>query len=107
MKKLIVLILLVSVLVVNCSYFEGAEKERRERDWECRYNYKGEMQHCGYLKNIIKEMARVKNLVILVILILTAISCSYVESGERQLRERGWECLYNGKGEVQVCGFIN
>ena len=38
------------------------------------------------LKNIIKEMARMKNLVILVILILTAISCSYVESGERQLR---------------------
>jgi len=59
------------------------------------------------LKNIIKEMARMKNLVILVILILTAISCSYVESGERQLRERGWECRYNGKGEVQVCGFIN
>ena len=59
------------------------------------------------LKNIIKEMARMKNLVILVILILTAISCSYVESGERQLRERGWQCLYNGKGEVQVCGFIN
>lgn len=52
-------------------------------------------------------MARMKNLVILVILILTAISCSYVESGERQLRERGWECRYNGKGEVQVCGFIN
>ena len=52
-------------------------------------------------------MVRMKNLVILVILILTAISCSYVESGERQLRERGWECLYNGKGEVQVCGFIN
>lgn len=48
-----------------------------------------------------------KNLVILVILILTAISCSYVESGERQLRERGWECRYNYKGEVQVCGFIN
>ena len=59
------------------------------------------------LKNIIKEMARMKNLVILVILILTAISCSYVESGERQLRERGWECRYNYKGEVQVCGYIN
>ena len=59
------------------------------------------------LKNIIKEMARMKNLVILVILILTAISCSYVESGERQLRERGMRCRYNYKGELQHCGFIN
>ena len=59
------------------------------------------------LKNIIKEMARMKNLVLLVILILTAISCSYVESGERQLRERGMRCRYNYKGELQHCGFIN
>ena len=50
MKKLIVLMSLVSVLVVNCSYFEGAEKERRERGWECMYTYKGELQGCNYIK---------------------------------------------------------
>jgi len=49
MKKLIVLMSLVSVLIVNCYYFEGAEKERRERGWECRYNYKGEVQVCGFI----------------------------------------------------------
>ena len=49
MKKLIVLMSLVSALVVNCSYFEGAERAERERGRRCRYNYKGELQHCGYI----------------------------------------------------------
>jgi len=48
-----------------------------------------------------------EKLLILVILMMTTISCSYMEGGERQMRERGWECRYNGKGEVQHCGFIN
>ena len=48
-----------------------------------------------------------KKIIILAILMLAILSCSYMEGGERQLRERGWECRYNGKGEVQVCGYIN
>ena len=47
MKKLMVLIVLISVLVVSCSYFDGSEAQRRGR--ECRYNYKGEVQNCGYI----------------------------------------------------------
>lgn len=48
-----------------------------------------------------------KKLVILIILILTAISCSYMEGGERLIRERGRRWRYNYKGEVQHCEFIN
>ena len=44
-----------------------------------------------------------KKVVISVILMLTAISCSYVEGGERLIRERGVECPYNYKGELQIC----
>ena len=50
MKRIMILIVLVSVLVVNCSYFEGAERTERERGVECRYNYKGEIQGCNYIK---------------------------------------------------------
>ena len=39
-----------SIEVVNCSYFEGAERARRERGRECMYNYKGELQGCNYIK---------------------------------------------------------
>ena len=47
-----------------------------------------------------------KRIVMLVILMMTIIGCSYMEEGERELRERGWECRYNGKGEVQHCGYL-
>ena len=30
-----------------------------------------------------------------------------MEAGERSIRERGYECRYNYKGERQVCGYIN
>ena len=49
MKKIMILTVLILLLIVNCSYFEGAERAERERGWECRYNYKGELQHCGYI----------------------------------------------------------
>lgn len=58
-------------------------------------------------KRTIKEMVSMKKLVILIILILTAISCSYMEGGERLIRERGRRCRYNYKGEVRHCEFIN
>jgi len=48
MKKIIMLAILV-MTIISCSYFEGAEMERKRRGWECRYNYKGELQHCGYI----------------------------------------------------------
>ena len=48
-KKLVILIILM-LTVISCSYFEGAEKERRERGWECMYTYKGELQGCNYIK---------------------------------------------------------
>ena len=47
MKKLMTLMLLTAVLVASCSYLDGSEAERRGR--ECRYNYKGEVQNCGYI----------------------------------------------------------
>ena len=47
-----------------------------------------------------------KKLLILVILMMTTISCSYMEDGERQMRERGWECMYTYKGELQGCNYI-
>lgn len=46
-----------------------------------------------------------KKLAILVVLMMIVASCSYLDGSEA--RRRGWECLYNGKGEVQVCGYIN
>ena len=52
MKKILMLMILVLILVVNCSYFEGAERARRERGRECMYNYKGELQGCNYIKQI-------------------------------------------------------
>ncbi|ERK47429.1 hypothetical protein [Leptotrichia sp. oral taxon 879] len=49
MKKIMILIVLILLLIVNCSYFEGAERAEKERGRRCRYNYKGELQHCGYI----------------------------------------------------------
>ena len=52
-----------------------------------------------------------KKVIALIILSLTMVSCSELaelETGRQQrLRERGWECRYNGRGEVQHCGYIN
>ena len=47
-----------------------------------------------------------KRIVILVILVITIIGCSYMEGGERAIRERGRECMYNYKGELQGCNYI-
>ncbi len=47
-----------------------------------------------------------KKIIILVILIFTILSCSYMEGGERAIRERGRICRYNYKGEVQSCDYI-
>ena len=49
MKRIMILIVLVSVLVVNCSYFEGAERTERERGVECRYNKRGGLEHCRFI----------------------------------------------------------
>ena len=46
MKKLIILAILI-MTVISCSYLDGSEAQRRVR--RCRYNYKGEVQHCGYI----------------------------------------------------------
>ena len=48
MKRIIILVVL-AITVMSCSYFEGAERAERERGRRCRYNYKGELQHCGYI----------------------------------------------------------
>ena len=48
-----------------------------------------------------------KRIIILVILIIAVVSCSYMEGGERQLRERGLECRYNKRGEVEHCRLMN
>ena len=53
MKKIIALITILLVSVMSCSELaeleEKSQQIRRERGWECRYNYKGELQHCGYI----------------------------------------------------------
>ena len=58
-----------------------------------------------------KGMMYMKKVIALIILSLTMVSCSELaelETGRQQrLRERGWECRYNGRGEVQHCGYIN
>lgn len=44
-----------------------------------------------------------KRIIILVILIIAVVSCSYMEGGERAIRERGIECRYNKRGGVENC----
>ena len=46
-----------------------------------------------------------KKIIMLVILISTILSCSYLDGSEA--KRMGYECTYNSKGEVQVCGYIN
>ena len=46
-----------------------------------------------------------KRIVMLVILMMTIVGCSYLDGSEAA--RRGYECTYNSKGEVQVCGYIN
>ena len=52
MKRIITLIALL-ITVMSCSELAKMENEYqqdlRERGRECRYNYKGELQHCGYI----------------------------------------------------------
>ena len=47
-----------------------------------------------------------KKIIMLVILMATIMGCSYMEGGERAIRERGRECMYNYKGELQGCNYI-
>nr|WP_314115169.1 hypothetical protein [uncultured Leptotrichia sp.] len=49
MKKILMLVILVLVLVTNCSYFESAERTEKERGGvECRYNKRGGVDDCRY-----------------------------------------------------------
>ena len=47
-----------------------------------------------------------KKIIMIVILMATIIGCSYFEGAERSMRERGYECMYNHKGELQGCNYI-
>ena len=47
-----------------------------------------------------------KKIIILVILIIAAVSCSYMEAGEAEIRERGRECRYNKRGGLEHCRHI-
>ena len=46
-----------------------------------------------------------KKLAILIILMMTIVSCSYLDGSEA--RRRGMECMYNYKNELQGCNYIN
>ena len=52
MKKIIILAILTT-MIMSCSELARMEEEYqqdlRERGRRCRYNYKGEVQHCGYI----------------------------------------------------------
>ncbi|ERK47416.1 hypothetical protein [Leptotrichia sp. oral taxon 879] len=51
-EKMIALIVLL-LTVTSCSELAeleaGHQQRMRERGMRCRYNYKGELQHCGYI----------------------------------------------------------
>ena len=46
MKRIVMLVILM-MTIVGCSYLDGSEAARR--GWRCRYNYKGELQGCYYI----------------------------------------------------------
>ena len=52
MKRIITLVVLM-ITLMSCSELAEMEarsqQRRRERGRVCRYNYKGELQHCGYI----------------------------------------------------------
>ena len=48
MKRIIILVILI-IAVVSCSYIEAAGAEERERGRECRYNKRGGLEHCRYI----------------------------------------------------------
>ena len=59
------------------------------------------------------EMIIMKKIILLLILIMTIISCTETDRRlmrevEQERRERGVECLYNHKGEpIGSCNYIN
>ena len=48
MKRIIMLIVLV-ILISNCTAFEIANQMERERGRECRYNKRGGVEHCRFI----------------------------------------------------------
>ena len=60
---------------------------------------------------MIMEMMCMKKIIMLVILMIMVMSCSELAKMENEyqqdLRERGRECMYNYKGELQGCNYIN
>ena len=48
-----------------------------------------------------------KKMIMLVILMITIVGCSYMEGGERAIKERGLRCRYNYKGNFQGCNYLN
>ena len=46
-----------------------------------------------------------KKIIMLIMLVFTILSCSYLDGSEA--KRRGWECMYNYKGEIQGCNYIN
>ena len=53
MKKILILLIL-GLTIISCTtedmeLIREARREREERGYRCRYNYKGELQHCGYI----------------------------------------------------------
>ena len=57
------------------------------------------------------EMIIMKKIMLLIILIVVIISCTETDRRlmrevEQERRERGVECTYNHKGEMQYCDYI-
>ena len=46
-----------------------------------------------------------KKIIMIVILVATIMGCSYLDGSEA--KRRGYECMYNYKGEIQGCNYIN
>jgi len=59
---------------------------------------------------MIMEMIYMKKIIMLVVLVITIMSCSELSEMEarhqQRMKERGWECMYNYKGEIQGCNYI-
>lgn len=48
MRKLMILTILM-LLIIGCADIMASRERMEQRGRECRYNYKGEVQHCGYI----------------------------------------------------------
>jgi len=48
-----------------------------------------------------------KKIIMLIISILLIISCADIEASRERMRQRGRECIYNKRGGLENCRYID